>query len=179
MTVTAVVISGSPKDRPNNVFEGNESMELAGQQLIPASLQKTWEALNDPDTLKSCIGGCKSIEQTDTDEYQVVMVAKIGPVSATFKGKLKLEDLQPPHSYTLRFEGQGGVAGFGKGTAEVQLSEEAEGTLLQYNAKAQVGGKIAQIGSRLVDSTAKKLADEFFAAFKAQFDSATAADPQG
>jgi uncharacterized protein len=140
-------------------------MDLTGQQLIPASVEYTWQALNDPETLKACINGCDSIEETAENEYAVAMTAKIGPVSARFKGRLRLSELKPPTSYTIHFEGQGGVAGFGKGVASVSLSPEGKFTRLDYTANAQVGGKLAQIGSRLVASSAQKIADEFFAAF--------------
>jgi carbon monoxide dehydrogenase subunit G len=140
-------------------------MEMTGEERIPASQADTWAALNDPEVLKSCVPGCESIERTADNEYQVLMVARIGPVSAKFKGKLSLSDLDPPNSYAIAFEGQGGAAGFGKGSARVQLAPEGEGTLLSYQVKANVGGKLAQIGSRLVDGAAKKIAQEFFAAF--------------
>lgn len=142
-------------------------MELTGQQLIPAPIDKTWEALNDPATLKACINGCESIEKTAEDEYAILMTVKIGPVNAKFKGKLTISNLQPPSSYTINFEGQGGIAGFGKGSANVSLTPVDDSTQLDYTAKAQVGGKIAQIGSRLVDAAARKIADEFFTAFNA------------
>ena len=140
-------------------------MELTGHQVIPASLQRTWQALNDPQTLKACITGCESIEATAPNEYAVTMTAKVGPISARFKGRLHLSDIQPPTSYKILFEGQGGIAGFGKGTATVQLSPQGTETSLEYRANAQVGGKIAQIGSRLIDASARKIADDFFTAF--------------
>ena len=140
-------------------------MEMSGEERIPASQADTWAALNDPEMLKACVPGCESIERVGDDEYQVLMVARIGPVSAKFKGKLTLSDLNPPTSYALAFEGQGGAAGFGKGSAQVQLSPEGEGTLLRYQVKASVGGKLAQIGSRLVDAAARKISQDFFAAF--------------
>lgn len=147
-------------------------MELTGQQIIAAPIDRTWVALNDPGTLKECIAGCESIEKTGDDEYAVVMAVRIGPVNAKFKGKLKLQNLQPPSSYTIAFEGQGGVAGFGKGSADVRLTPQGGNTTLDYTARATVGGKIAQIGSRLVDSAAKKMADDFFAAFNAKMGAA-------
>jgi carbon monoxide dehydrogenase subunit G len=140
-------------------------MEMTGEQLIPASQQQTWDALNDPGMLKQCVPGCESIESTGDNEYQVLMVARVGPVSAKFKGKLTLSDIQAPTSYSIAFEGQGGAAGFAKGGAQVRLSPEDGGTKLSYEAKANVGGKLAQIGSRLVDAAAKKVADEFFRNF--------------
>ena len=143
-------------------------MEMSGEQLIPASQAATWAALNDPEILKACVPGCESIEKSGDNEYVVRMTARIGPVSAKFKGKLALSELDPPNSYSIAFEGQGGVAGFGKGGAKVQLSPEAGNTKLAYQVKANVGGKLAQIGSRLVDAAAKKLSAEFFDAFNAK-----------
>src|SRR5512138_3006610 len=140
-------------------------MEMSGEQRIPAPQQKVWSALNDPEVLKACVPGCESIERTADNEYQVLMVARVGPVSAKFKGKLKLSDIRPPSSYSIGFEGQGGAAGFAKGGAHVRLSEEDDKTLLSYDVKASVGGKLAQIGSRLVDAAAKKVADDFFRNF--------------
>ena len=139
---------------------------MTGAQLIPASQQDTWNALNDPEVLKSCVPGCESITLVNENEYQVLMVAKVGPVSAKFRGRLSLSNIKPPHSYALAFEGQGGPAGFAKGGAEVKLtSVTPQETKLSYDVKANVGGKLAQIGSRLVDAAAKKVADEFFANF--------------
>lgn len=144
-------------------------MEMSGEQLIPASQAATWAALNDPEILKACVPGCESITLTGENEYLVLMTARIGPVSAKFKGKLALSDLDPPNSYSIAFEGQGGVAGFGKGGAQVQLAPEgANATRLAYQVKASVGGKLAQIGSRLVDAAAKKLSEDFFNAFNAK-----------
>ena len=140
-------------------------MEMTGEERIPASQADTWAALNDPEMLKACVPGCESIDRTADNEFQVLMVARIGPVSAKFKGKLVLSDLKPPDSYAIAFEGQGGAAGFGKGSAQVQLAADGDGTRLSYQVKANVGGKLAQIGSRLVDGAAKKIAQEFFAAF--------------
>jgi len=138
---------------------------MSGEERIPASQAQTWAALNDPEILKACIPGCESIERVAENEYQVLMVARVGPVSAKFKGKLALSDIRPPESYSLAFEGQGGAAGFGKGSAQVRLSPDGDGTLLRYEAKASVGGKLAQIGSRLVDAAARKVSQDFFAAF--------------
>ena len=140
-------------------------MEMSGEQLIPASQQQTWDALNDPGMLKQCVPGCESIEPLGDDQYQVLMVARVGPVSAKFKGKLALSDIRPPDSYSIAFEGQGGAAGFAKGGAQVRLAPEGQSTRLTYEAKANVGGKLAQIGSRLVDAAAKKVADDFFRNF--------------
>ncbi len=140
-------------------------MEMRGEQLIPASQQQTWDALNDPAMLKQCVPGCESIEPDGENQYQVLMVARVGPVSAKFKGRLALSDIRPPESYAIAFEGQGGAAGFAKGGAQVRLAAEGESTRLTYEAKANVGGKLAQIGSRLVDAAAKKVADDFFRNF--------------
>jgi carbon monoxide dehydrogenase subunit G len=140
-------------------------MEMSGEERIPAAQSDTWAALNDPEMLKACVPGCEAIDRTAENEYQVLMVARIGPVSAKFKGKLSLSDLNPPNSYAIAFEGQGGAAGFGKGSAQVQLAPDGEGTKLSYQVKANVGGKLAQIGSRLVDAAARKISQDFFAAF--------------
>ncbi|MEO6362917.1 MAG: carbon monoxide dehydrogenase subunit G, partial [Caldimonas sp.] len=137
-------------------------MELDGERLIPATLDATWAALNDPATLKACIAGCESLERTGDDAFAAVVALKIGPVSARFKGNLKMTDVRPPNGYTIHFDGQGGVAGFGKGSAEVALTADgAASTKLAYAAKATVGGKMAQIGSRLIDATAAKITEEF------------------
>ena len=138
---------------------------MTGEQLIPASQQDTWAALNDPDVLKACVPGCESITLVNPNEYQVLMTARVGPVSAKFRGRLSLSDIKPPTSYSLAFEGQGGAAGFAKGGAQVKLVPQNEQTRLIYDVKANVGGKLAQIGSRLVDAAAKKVADEFFRNF--------------
>jgi len=140
-------------------------MEMSAEQLIPASQQQTWDALNDPAMLKQCVPGCESIDPIGDNQYQVLMVARVGPVSAKFKGKLTLSDIQAPNSYSIAFEGQGGAAGFAKGGAHVRLSPEGESTRLAYDVKASVGGKLAQIGSRLVDAAARKVADDFFRNF--------------
>ncbi len=143
-------------------------MEMTGEQLIPQSQDVTWQALNDTQVLKACIPGCESIEQSGDNEYQLVMIAKVGPVSAKFKGKMTLSDIVAPTSYRLAFEGQGGVAGFAKGEASVHLTPQDGGTKLAYAATAMIGGKLAQVGSRLIDGVAKKIAGEFFAAFNAR-----------
>lgn len=143
-------------------------MEMTGQQIVPAPQPRVWAALNDPEVLKACIPGCQSIERVSDNEYRVSMTAAVGPVKAKFNGKLLLADITPPTSYTLSFEGSGGAAGFGKGSAEVALAPDSGGTLLTYKANAQVGGKLAQVGSRLIDGVAKKMADQFFQRFNAQ-----------
>ena len=141
-------------------------MEMTGEQLIHASQADTWAALTDPEVLKACVPGCESIDRASDTEYVVQMTARVGPVSAKFKGKLNLSNIKPPHSYSIAFEGQGGVAGFAKGGADVSLSAEDQATKLAYKVKANVGGKLAQIGSRLVDAAANKVANDFFVAFK-------------
>jgi uncharacterized protein len=140
-------------------------MEMTGEQLVPLPQEATWHALNDTIVLKACIPGCESIDQVSDTEYQLVMQAKVGPVSAKFKGRMTLADVDPPRSYTLVFEGQGGVAGFAKGQANVELVPDGEGTRLGYKVNAMVGGKLAQVGSRLINGVAKKIADQFFTAF--------------
>ena len=140
-------------------------MEMSGEQRIPLAQQRVWEALNDPEILKACIPGCESIDRVADNEYKVAMTAAVGPVKAKFNGKLLLSDMNPPNSYSLAFEGSGGAAGFGKGSAQVSLAPDGDGTLLTYKANASVGGKLAQIGSRLIDGVAKKMSDDFFARF--------------
>jgi carbon monoxide dehydrogenase subunit G len=141
-------------------------MEMSNSRTIPAPPAKVWEALNDPETLKASLPGCESLERVDDSTYKAVMAAKVGPVSAKFSGTMRITESHPPSGYTLRFEGQGGAAGFANGEARVTLTPaEADATVLQYDVKAQVGGKIAQIGSRLIDGAAAKIADEFFARF--------------
>ena len=152
-------------------------MEMSGEQLIPAPQQAVWNGLNDPQVLKACVPGCESITPTGDNEYQVLMVARVGPVSAKFKGKLTLSDIKPPQSYALAFDGQGGPAGFAKGGAKVALSTQGLTTRLAYDVKASVGGKLAQIGSRLIDAAAKKVADDFFRNFNERM-SAAEADPE-
>ena len=140
-------------------------MEMSGEQHISLPQQRVWEALNDPEILKACIPGCESIDRVSENEYKVAMTAAVGPVKAKFSGKLLLSDINPPNSYSLAFEGSGGAAGFGKGSAQVSLAPESGGTLLIYKATASVGGKLAQIGSRLIDGVAKKMSDDFFIRF--------------
>jgi hypothetical protein len=140
-------------------------MEMTGEQLIHASQADTWAALNDTEVIKACVPGCESIERASETDFVVQMTARVGPVSAKFKGKMTLSNLKPPHSYSIAFEGQGGVAGFAKGSADVSLVPEGHDTRLGYKVKANVGGKLAQIGSRLVDAAANKVANDFFNAF--------------
>jgi carbon monoxide dehydrogenase subunit G len=140
-------------------------MEFTGTQHIPQPQDATWNAITDPEVLKTCIPGCESMTKVSDSQYDLVMGAKVGPVSARFKGKITLADVMPPNEYRLIFEGQGGVAGFAKGEAHVGLAPESGGTLLTYTAKATIGGKLAQVGSRLVDGVAKKTAEAFFDSF--------------
>ena len=141
-------------------------MEMTGSHTIPASREKVWEALNDADVLRACIPGCKELEKKSDTELAATVVAKVGPVKATFKGEVTLENLDPPNSYSIVGEGKGGIAGFAKGGANVRLADaEGGGTQLDYDVDAKVGGKLAALGSRLIDSTAKKLAGDFFTNF--------------
>ncbi len=141
-------------------------MQMSESQRIPASKEKVWAALNDPEVLKKCIPGCQSLEMSSPTDMTATVIFKVGPVKATFGGKVKLSDLDPPNSYRISGEGSGGVAGFAKGGAAVRLeSESRDVTMLHYDVDAQIGGKLAQLGQRLIDSTAKKLAGEFFACF--------------
>ncbi len=141
-------------------------MEMSNTRIVPAPPQAVWDALNDPTVLKDCLPGCESIEMGSEGEWQVVLAARIGPVSARFNGRMTMSDVVAPTSYTLRFDGQGGAAGFARGDARVSLAPSGEReTALTYVAKAQVGGKLAQIGSRLVDGVAAKMTDDFFGRF--------------
>ena len=149
-------------------------MELTGERKLPVGRGAAWKALNDPAVLVKCIPGGESLEKIGENEFAVVVVAALGPVRARFNGKLRVEDIVGPSSYTLRFEGQGGAAGFAKGTARVKLDDDVGQAMLRYAVDAQVGGKIAQVGSRLIDSAALKLADDFFAAFEQHLTAAAA-----
>ncbi len=140
-------------------------MDFSGRYVIPAPAETVWAGLNDPETLKACIPGCEKLEKTDPTNFVATATLKIGPVKARFQGKVGLSDLDPPHRCRLTGEGQGGVAGFAKGEAEVVLTPEGDGTVLTYTAKASVGGKLAQIGQRLIDGAAKQIADDFFSRF--------------
>ncbi len=145
-------------------------MEMTNSCVVPAPVDAVWRALNDPVTLKACIAGCDTLERISDDEWRAIVAARVGPVSAKFSGKLRMTDSVPPTGYTLHFEGQGGAAGFANGEAKVTLVPTPENqTTLTYTVQAQVGGKIAQIGSRLIDGAAAKLADDFFAKFGASF----------
>ncbi len=144
-------------------------MDMTGEYRIPASRDKVWAALNDAETLKASIPGCESLEKTGDDAFTAKVVAKVGPVKAKFSGDVKLLNINPPESYTISGEGKGGAAGFAKGGADVKLADDGEGgTILTYTAKADVGGKLAQLGTRLIDGTSKKMAAEFFSNFKEQ-----------
>lgn len=152
-------------------------MDMSGEYVIPAPRQAVWEALNDPEILKQCIPGCESVDKTSDTSFEAKVTAKVGPVRAKFSGKVDLSDIDPPNGYTISGEGTGGAAGFAKGGAKVALSDDPEGTKLSYSVDATVGGKLAQIGSRLIDSTAKKMANDFFGTF-AELVAADASDEQ-
>lgn len=152
------------------------ALTIEGEERIAAPVQAVWEALNDPAVLKACIPGCQSLTKRSDTELDGVVVLKIGPIKATFQGTVTLGGLDPPHAYTIHGEGKGGIAGFAKGGADVRLSEDGpEATVLRYKARADVGGKIAQLGSRLIDSTSKKLAGQFFSDFNAHVSGGAAA----
>jgi uncharacterized protein len=141
------------------------ALTMTGEVDLPAPRAVVWARLNDPEVLKACIPGCQSLERVGENELEAVAKVKIGPVSATFKGKVTLSDIDPPNGYTISGEGQGGIAGFAKGGAKVRLADNGTGTRMTYDVDAQVGGKIAQLGARLIDGVSKRLADQFFAAF--------------
>lgn len=151
------------------------SMEITGEYLVPAPQQRVWEALNDPQVLKASITGCQSLERVSDNEFAAIVTSKVGPVSATFRGNVVLSDLDPPRGYTLTGRGQGGAAGFAKMSSRVALQPQGEQTLLRYTAQAEIGGKLAAVGSRLVQAVAKKNADDFFAAFTRQLGAPEAA----
>ena len=151
------------------------AMTMTGEVQLPATREVVWEKLNDTEVLKACIPGCEELTKNSDTEFQAVAVIKIGPVKARFKGKVQLSDLDPPNGYRISGEGEGGVAGFAKGGATVALTEKDGGTLLSYNVEAQIGGKLAQLGQRLVNGAAKKIADEFFKNFAGQVAPAGAA----
>ncbi len=140
-------------------------MDMTGERRIAAPRQAVWNALNDTETLKASIPGCESLEKTDDTHMKAVAAVKLGPISARFNGAVTLSDIDAPNSYTISGEGQGGVAGFAKGGAKVFLTDDAGATLLKYEVHAQVGGKLAQLGARLIDATAKQMAEQFFTKF--------------
>lgn len=144
------------------------ALEMSGEYVLPKDRETVYAALNDPEMLKKCIPGCEELNKEGDNAFSAVVKMTIGPVSARFKGKVRLEDLDPPNGYRIAGEGEGGVAGFAKGGATVKLSEVPEGTKLTYNAEANVGGKIAQLGQRLLAGSAKKIADKFFSNFTAE-----------
>ncbi len=141
------------------------AMTMTGEVQLPASREVVWAKLNDPAVLKSCIPGCEELNVSGENQFEAVAKMKVGPVSARFKGRVTLSDLDPPNGYKISGEGEGGVAGFAKGGATVGLTDKEGGTLLSYNVDAQIGGKLAQLGQRLINGAAKKLADEFFVKF--------------
>lgn len=141
------------------------AMEFSGEYRIPARQQEVWDALNDPAVLQACIAGCKQLEKISDTEFSAIVATKVGPVSATFRGSVRLSDLDPPHGYTMTGQGQGGAAGFAKMSARVALVPQHDDTVLKYTANAEIGGKLASVGSRLVQTVARKNADDFFSAF--------------
>jgi carbon monoxide dehydrogenase subunit G len=141
------------------------AMSMKGHVLLPATREVVWDRLNDPATLKACIPGCQSLERTGENAFAAVAKVKVGPVNATFRGNVELSDLDPPNGYRISGGGEGGIAGFAKGNARVTLADTGEGCQLEYDVEANVGGKLAQMGSRLIDSVAKKTADQFFTNF--------------
>jgi carbon monoxide dehydrogenase subunit G len=153
----------------NPYFPSNQesamAMTMTGEIQLAAPKERVWEKLNDPEILKACIPGCEELEKTDDQGFRAVAKMKVGPVSARFRGKVTLSDLDPPNGYRISGEGEGGMAGFAKGGAKVDLAERDGGTLLSYQVNAQIGGKLAQLGQRLINGTAKKMADDFFARF--------------
>jgi uncharacterized protein len=140
-------------------------MEMEGSRVLAITQDQAWAALNDPEVLKASVPGCEKIEATGENRYALVVAVKVGPLSAKFAGKIALSDVNPPESYTLTFDGQGGAAGFGKGQAKVKLTPQGTGCELNYSATAQVGGKLAQVGQRLIDGVARSMAEDFFKRF--------------
>lgn len=152
-------------------------MQMQGSRQLSATAQQAWEALNDPAILRQCIPGCQRFELESPNVYVTVAAIKVGPVSAKFSGKVELSDINPPHGYTLKFEAQGGVAGHGKGTSQVELVENPNGVELKYTVASQIGGKLAQLGQRLIDGAAKSMADDFFKRFEQALAERTAGAP--
>jgi uncharacterized protein len=155
------------------------AMTMTGEVQLPAKRDVVWQKLNDPEVLKACIPGCEELNKDSETEFRAVATTKIGPVKARFKGRVQLTDLDPPNGYRISGEGDGGVAGFAKGGATVNLTDKDGGTLLTYNVEAQIGGKLAQLGQRLVNGAAKKVADEFFRNFAGQVGAGLSLDPTG
>jgi uncharacterized protein len=153
------------------------SMEMTGEYRIPAPRQRVWEALNDPDVLKACIPGCKQLDKVSDTDFTAIVATRVGPVSATFRGSVNLSELDPPNGYTLTGQGQGGAAGFARMGARVSLKEESDDTVLAYAARADIGGKLASVGSRLVQTVARKNADDFFSAFARQLGGSGVQEP--
>jgi uncharacterized protein len=152
-------------------------MDFSGEYRIPAPALQVWQALNDADVLKACIPGCRELQRESDSGFTAVVATKVGPINANFRGRVTLSDLDPPRGYTLSGEGQGGAAGFARMTARVALAEEGTDTLLRYAAQAEIGGKLASVGSRLVQSVARKNADEFFTAFAGRLGGSAVAAP--
>jgi uncharacterized protein len=155
------------------------SMELTGEYRIPAPRERVWAALNDPQVLKASIAGCQQLEKVADNEFRAIVATRVGPVSATFRGTVTLSEQDAPNGYTLTGQGQGGAAGFAKMRSRVALAADGDATVLTYSAHAEIGGKLASVGSRLVQSVAKKNADDFFGAFAAQLGGERAAAPVG
>lgn len=153
------------------------TMEITGEYRIPAAQQRVWEALNDPAMLKACIAGCQQLERIGDNEFSAIVATKVGPISATFRGSVNLCELEAPNGYTLVGQGQGGAAGFARMRARVGLKPDAGETVLSYSAQAEIGGKLASVGSRLVQSVARKNADDFFSAFARQLGGNAVAQP--
>ena len=143
------------------------AMTMTGEVTLPARRPQVWSMLNDPTVLKACIPGCQSLEKTSDSSFAAIAKIKIGPVGASFKGNVQLSEIDPPNGYTISGEGEGGIAGFANGSAKVHLADGTDGTILRYDVTANVGGRIAQMGSRLIDGVAKKMADQFFKSFAA------------
>ena len=163
---------------PEEEIEQGIDMELQGSVTIPAAPEQVWEGLNDPEVLRMCIPGCEEVRQISAQEMHARIMLKLGPVRANFVGKVLMTDVRAPHGYTLNFEGSGGSAGFARGSSVISLRSTLEGTLLDYTAQASVAGKLGQIGGRLMDASARQLADRFFVAFKAQLTESAAEGQQ-
>lgn len=145
-------------------------MDMQGSRQLAVTQQQAWNALNDPEVLKTCIPGCDKVEATGDNQYAIGLAVKIGPVAAKFNGKITLSDINAPHSYNIAFDGQGGVAGFGKGNSTVKLVPNDAGCEMSYTVHASVGGKVAQLGQRLIDGAAKGMAEDFFKRFDAEME---------